>query len=308
MSIDETVVTVVDLEPSRNDDIRSQADPTSNAPRAVLEGSLLVAVGLATLAAESVARAVVAALGEPSPSGEDAVEEEEEEGGAGPDRPDTISLIAGAGLDLALDATRFFTRIVAGLDRTIRPLSLVAMIPPVDRAARGLERSAIRMNAEWRHERLESQRAAEAFVDALVPRLVDVMIDRLDLTELVLERVDLDRVAGSVAIGRLVERVDPMTIVDRLDVNSVAARVDVEQIVGRLDLVAIARGVIDQLDLPEIIRGSTETMTAETRDGVRVQGMRADRFVSRLVDRALLRQDGSSGHASDAAGSTEDPP
>jgi hypothetical protein len=128
-----------------------------------------------------------------------------------------------------------------------------------------------------------------------------VAIDRL------LDRVDLDAVIGRVDVDLIIERVEPMTIVDRLDVDSVAARIDVEKIIDRLDLVVIARGVIDELDLPEIIRGSTETMAAETRDGVRVQGLRADRFVSRLVDRALLRGNGADAAASGDAGSTEDP-
>jgi hypothetical protein len=170
-----------------------------------------------------------------------------------------------------------------------------------------LERSAIQMNEGWRDERLESQRVADAFADALVPHLMDAVIDRLDLTKLVLERVDLDDVVARVDVGLIIERVDLAAIVDRLDVDEVAARIDVERIVDRLDLVAIARGVIDGLDLPEIIRESTETMAAETRDGVRVQGMRADRFVSQLVDRALLRGSGEAPSTSGIDGdSTED--
>jgi hypothetical protein len=313
--INETVVTVIDLEASADDD-PPPWDMTSDGSESVIQGGLLIAVGLATLAVESVVRAVVTALGEPSPPvGETTDEEDAEADGA--DLAENLAVMAGAGLSLALDAARFFARTVSGLDRAIRPLSLVAMIPPVDRAARGLERSAVRMNAEWRHDRVESQRAAEAFADALVPHLIDAVIDRLDLTELVLERVDLDRVVQAVAIDRVLERVDLDDavaqvdiglIIDRVDIDSVAARVDVERIVDRLDLVAIARGVIDELDLPTIIRESTESMAAETRDGVRVQGMRADRFVSRVVDRALLRNEGSSPAAAGPAGSIEDPP
>jgi hypothetical protein len=303
----ETVVTVVDVEPAADKDVPPSPHAASTQP-GVIEGGLLIAVGFATLAVEGVARAIVAALGERSPPVAGPADEEESQGGdAGPDELETLAVIAGAGLSLALGATRFLTQVAAGLDRAVRPLSLVAMVPPVDRAARRLERSALRMNATWRDERLESRRAAEAFADALVPHLIDAVIDRLDLTELVLERVDLDEVIGRVDVPMIVERVDPTTIVDRLDVDTVAARVDVERIVDRLDLVAIARGVIDELDLPEIIRGSTETMAAETRDGVRVQGMRADRFVSRLVDRALLRQSGEPEQTSGPAGSTEDP-
>ena len=39
-------------------------------------------------------------------------------------------------------------------------------------------------------------------------------------------------------------------------------------------------------------------MAAETMDGVRERGVRADRFVARVVDRALLRKDGAARDAS----------
>lgn len=308
MTIDETVVMVIDLEPSGDGDIPSAQSSISGGPQGVLEGGLLVAIGLATLVVEGVARAIVAALGERPPSFPDTASEEEKDEAAGPDEPELMTVIAGAGLNLAVEGARFLTRTVAGFDRAIRPLSLVAMIPPVDRAARRLERSAIQMNEGWRDERLESQRIADAFADALVPHLMDAVIDRLDLTQLVLERVDLDDVVARVDVGSIIERVDLDAIVDRLDVDEVAARIDVERIIDRLDLVAIARGVIDELDLPEIIRGSTETMAAETRDGVRVQGMRADRFVSHLVDRALQRGGGERPSTSGVGDSTEDSP
>jgi hypothetical protein len=309
MTIDETVVMVIDVEPSGEGDLPSSQTSASDGPQGVIEGGLLVAIGFATLVVEGVARAIVAALGEHSPSFPDTASEEEKDEAAGPDEPELMTVIAGASLNLAVEATRFLTRTVAGLDRAIRPLSLVAMIPPVDRAARRLERSAIQMNEGWRDERLESQRVAEAFADALVPHLMDAVIDRLDLTKLVLERVDLDDVVARVDVGSIIERVDLAAIVDRLDVDEIAARIDVERIIDRLDLVAIARGLIDELDLPEIIRGSTETMAAETRDGVRVQSIRADRFVSHLVDRALLRGRGERPSTSDIADdSTEDSP
>ena len=308
MTIDETVVMVIDLEPSGDGDIPSAQSSISGGPQGVIEGGLLVAIGLATLAVEGVAHAIVAAIGERTPSVATGSEEDGEEA-AGPDEPELMTVIAGAGLSLAFETARFLTRTVAGLDRAIRPLSLVGMIPPVDRAARRLERSAIHMNEGWRDERLESQGVAESFADALVPHLMDAVIDRLDLTKLVLERVDLDDVVARVDVGSIIERVDPATIVDRLDVDSVAARIDVERIIDRLDLVAIARGVIDELELPEIIRESTETMAAETRDGVRVQGMRADRFVSQIVDRALQRSREEGSSTSVIAGDrTEDPP
>ena len=111
---------------------------------------------------------------------------------------------------------------------------------------------------------------------------------------------------SSIDLDEIVGRVDVTAIVDGLDIDAVAARVDVQKIVDRLDLVAIAEGVIDALDLPAIIRGSTETMAAETVDGVRVQSMHADRFVARVVDRALLRRNGGANGSPDPTDPAED--
>ena len=194
------------------------------------------------------------------------------------------------------------------MDRAIRPMSLVASIPFVDRAAQRLERSAIGMNDTWRDERTESMAIAEAFADAMVPDLVEAMVAHLDLTQLVLERVDLDEVVTRVDLDAVVERLDLDAIVERLDIDAVAARIDVEKIVERLDLVAIAEGVIEELDLATIIRESTETMATETVGGVRVQSVRADRLVSHVVDRILFRRDEAARDDQVAIGSNEDEP
>ena len=61
--------------------------------------------------------------------------------------------------------------------------------------------------------------------------------------------------------------------------------------IERLELAKIAEEVIEELDVGELIRDSTGSMTTETVEGIRIQGMNADRFVSRLVDRAFGRRD-----------------
>ena len=98
-------------------------------------------------------------------------------------------MVAGAGLGLAVEACRAVTRGIAALDRAIRPMSLVASIPFVDRAAQRVERAADGMNDTWRGDRTESMAIAESFADALVPDLVEAMVAHLNLTDLVVERV-----------------------------------------------------------------------------------------------------------------------
>jgi hypothetical protein len=67
--------------------------------------------------------------------------------------------------------------------------------------------------------------------------------------------------------------------------------VDVDAVVARVDLPGLTEQVMDEVDLGEIIRESSSTMANETVDTLRVQGMRADRLVSRVVDRILQRRD-----------------
>jgi hypothetical protein len=300
MTESEIAVVVIDSFPSGREDPRTTAEVAEDRRHGILEGGLLVAVGLSALAVEGIVSAILRTTGVSAP----VVGGKDDEGpiqtGATDTPPtDTAAVFAGAALDLAFEASKGVMRIAAGLERAIRPMTLVAMIPPVDRAARSVEEIAIRRNEAWREARTESSRAAELFADAVIPPLVDAVVDRLDLTDLVIEDVDLERVIGDVDIDRIIERVDLDAVISSIDIDAVAAGIDVQRIIDRLDLAAIAQGVIEELDLPAIIRGSTETMAAETVGGIRVQGMHADRFVARVVDRTLRRRNGGPNGSTD---------
>ena len=276
---------------------RRTTDP-SERPLGLLEGAVAVAVGATSLVVERLVDALETALGRAAAPPTGSEEAADRDGADGPDIAETAAALVGASLHLAFGAVRAFARAATGLERAMRPVSLVATVPFVDRATRAVEASAREVNETWLDERAEAERLADAFGDALVPVMADVLLDRLDLTELVVERVDVDRLADAISIDRLMERIDLNEVAAGIDVDAVAARLDVERVVDRLDLVAIANEVIDGIDLPTIIRESTETMATETMDGVRERGVRADRFVARVVDRALLRKDGTGRDAS----------
>lgn len=70
-------------------------------------------------------------------------------------------------------------------------------------------------------------------------------------------------------------------ILDELDLNALARE--------RIDLIGLAGEVVDGIDLPAIIRQSTDSVTAEVMADVRTQGERADDLVSGFVDRLLGR-------------------
>ncbi|MDT5092602.1 MAG: hypothetical protein QOH60_1965 [Mycobacterium sp.] len=93
----------------------------------------------------------------------------------------------------------------------------------------------------------------KTLISTVVVDMVKLVLEQLDLTELVLDELDMDAV------------------------------------IGRIDLVGLANQVIDGVDLPAIIRESTNSVTAEVMTDVRTQGERADDMVSGFVDRILGR-------------------
>ena len=95
----------------------------------------------------------------------------------------------------------------------------------------------------------ESADQLKALVAAVAVALVDLVLDEMDLNALVRERVDID---------------------------ALAADIDIDAIINRIDLIALADKVIEGVDLPAIIRESTNSMTAEVMTDVRTQGERAD--------------------------------
>ncbi|MBO2455203.1 hypothetical protein J4573_49515 [Actinomadura barringtoniae] len=84
-------------------------------------------------------------------------------------------------------------------------------------------------------------------------------------------------------VGAVLDRIDLDAVVARVDPNRVAERVDVDAVVDRVDIAAIVDQVLQQVDIPALVRDSGGTMTQETVDAFRAQTMRADRFVDRIT-------------------------
>jgi hypothetical protein len=128
-------------------------------------------------------------------------------------------------------------------------------------------------------------------LDVVMPTVVEPVLDRLDLTGIVLARVDLERLVVAV-----LDTMDLTTVVlDRVDlqriVESALDSLDLNEVVRtRVDLAGIAEEVIDEVDLPEIIRESSTGVASEVVDATRMSAVGADELVSRWVDRFLLRR------------------
>jgi hypothetical protein len=150
-----------------------------------------------------------------------------------------------------------------------------------------------------------------AVVDLAVPLLVEHLLRRVDVTEVVRRHVDLDRLVADVDLDGVALQLDVNAVATRLDVDAVAARLDLELVLDRVDLTALVLGrldltalvsavldhvdlvslaeeVIEAVDLPEIIRDSTGAMTSDTLRGARLRSATADQAVRRLRDRLLV--------------------
>ena len=165
---------------------------------------------------------------------------------------------------------------LGGLARGRRAVSRVAA--PVTRPAAWAVRTVADrvpavfdgpLRASGQAQRAAARAASESWLGYLVPRLVAAVLDRLDLTELVTRRVDLDRVAQHLDIEAVLDRLDlTELVIGRVDLNRVAQGLDVgavldrldltELVVSRVDLDRVARAldveaVLDRLDLTELV-------------------------------------------------------
>jgi hypothetical protein len=149
-------------------------------------------------------------------------------------------------------------------------------------------------------------------LDELVPLVLDNLLRRIRLTDVILGHVDLDQVVAAVDLEDPVARVDVEAVTNRVDLDALAQRLDLDKVLDRLDLTAvvlqrvdldalvaavlqrldlpaIAQEVIDAVDLPALVRDSTGSMASESVRGARTHAIAADERVSRAVDRLRHR-------------------
>jgi hypothetical protein len=144
--------------------------------------------------------------------------------------------------------------------------------------------------------------------DALIPQVVRAVLDRVDLTAVVVERIDLDSVLRTIDVGALLERIDPDELLDRVDVNGLIDRVDLNALIERLDLAAITLEVIEEIDLSGIIRESAGDVAGESVEEIGVGTAAADHAVTRAIDRVLRRRRSAEGDGEHDASEADETP
>jgi hypothetical protein len=196
---------------------------------------------------------------------------------------------------MAMNATVSVTRVLA---RAAAPVGRLVMHPPI------------------LNERLHPARVVEAFADrgqlartsanadlnriiaAVVPPVVDEVLDSLDLTALVQQRVDIEVLVSTVDIAAVVDRMDIDSIVRQVDVDGMLRQVDIDAIVSKVDIDAIIRQVdIDaiarQVDIDAIVSQVDIDAIAKRIDvDAIVERVDIDAIVSRIdIDAIMERLD-----------------
>ena len=160
--------------------------------------------------------------------------------------------LAGVTIGAAVVAVRTAHRVTAPVTRLLwhppllparlHPATVVADLAHVGRAEQDILR-----------------RRVEVLLDAWAPLLVEAVVERIDLTRLVLEHVDLDGLVATVDLDAAVARVDLDAAVARVDLDGAVALVDIAAIIDRVDLDAVAAtldvdAVVARADLDAAVR------------------------------------------------------
>jgi hypothetical protein len=195
----------------------------------------------------------------------------------------------GADLDVdavaaRLDVARIVERI--DVDAVAAALDLDALVEKVD-----VMRVIDRVDLDAVVDRVDIDRAAARLdLDRVIDRVdLDAVAARIDV-EAIAAGLDLNALAEKIDVMRVIDRVDLDTVVGRVDIDRAAARLDLDPVIDRADVVGLARYVMQEIDLPGVIRSSTSSLTTDMVRGVRDQGADADRAVERVVDRLLHRR------------------
>lgn len=191
-----------------------------------------------------------------------------------------------------VDLTRITTNVLNRLDVDEVAAQLLGQLDVDEVAARLLSQLDVDEVAAELLNGLDVDEVAARLLSQLeVDEVASQLLGQLDLTQLVLDSVDLKRVVAGV-----LERLDLTAIVvDQVDLGGVVSaalgQVDLTKIVtDQVDLIGLAEYVVEGIDLPGIIRDSTGSVASEAVVGLRMQGIDADLVVGRVVDRMLGRR------------------
>ena len=188
-----------------------------------------------------------------------------------PDQESSSERTVPAAVDAALGVAATGMSVAAAMTRRLAqaaaPIGHVVMHPPL--LSERLHPARVVEALVYRgHEvRTSSSGDLNLVLAAVVPAVVDEVLDTLDLTALVLQRVDIDTLVLDVDFGAVIDRIDiPAIVADldidaivrEVDINAIVRQVDIDAIVSRVDIDAIVKridvdAIVDRVDIDAIV-------------------------------------------------------
>jgi hypothetical protein len=154
-------------------------------------------------------------------------------------------------VDVAIDVGMRTAALAVLAGRLTRPIARVALSPPLLPRQLWPQTHLDAMAARGRAARMEADRRSAALVAELVPAVLDVVLDRIDLTQLVVDRVQIDRIVATVDLNGVAALIDIDALVAGVDLNAVVERIDIDAIVAGVDLNA----VVERIDIDALVSG-----------------------------------------------------
>jgi hypothetical protein len=179
--------------------------------------------------------------------------------------------VAAAATNAAVSVTRLFARAAA-------PVGRLVMHPPLVNKSLHPARVVEAFADRGYLARTSANTDLNRIIAAVVPPVVEEVLDSLDLTALVQERVDIDALVSTVDIAAVVDRMDIDAIVRQVDVDGMLRQVDIDAIVSKVDIDAIVR----QVDIDAIAKRIDVDAIVERID--------VDAIVSRVDVDAIVRR------------------
>jgi hypothetical protein len=162
----------------------------------------------------------------------------------------TVPAAVDAALGAAAMATSAAVLVIRGFARVAAPVGRVVMHPPILNERLHPARVVEAFSDRGRQARTSTDGDLNRIIAAVVPPVVDQVLNSLDLTALVRERVDIDTLVSAVDIAAIVDRLDIDAIVREVDIDAIVRQVDIDAIVRQVDIAAI----VDRVDIEAIAK------------------------------------------------------
>ena len=189
----------------------------------------------------------------------------------------------------ALSLTRLFARAAAPVRRLVmHPPGLDERLHPA-RVVEALAR-------QGHLARTSAGADLNRIIAAVVPPVVDEVLDSLDLTALVRERVDIDALVSTVDIAAIIDRMDIDAILRQVDIDGIVRQVDIDAVVSKVDIDGIVRqvdidAIVSKVDIDAIVSAVDIDAIAKRIDiDSIVERIDIDTVVSRVDIDAIVRR------------------